>query len=161
MYRTRVDYRWITGIRNRRNAILVGRVSKSRRLIGAHRSAIAKRVGESERGRKGGNMTVRRPEAAGSYHRLVVVFPRADCALDRLVQPCQCGETIKGHPICQGDGKCAIGCIRTMLVRHGKFPMSLQHSLSSQVHSIRESANFPRTKSPSLKSSRASQRNSD
>ena len=28
------------------------------------RSAIAKRVGESEHGRKGGNMTVRRPEAA-------------------------------------------------------------------------------------------------
>ena len=60
----RVDYRRIAGIRNRRNAILVRRVSKSRRLIGARRSAIAKRVGESERGRKGGNMTVRRPEAA-------------------------------------------------------------------------------------------------
>ena len=60
----RVDYRWIAGIRDRRNAISVGRVSKSRRLIRARWSAITKRVGEPEHGKKGGNMTVRRPEAA-------------------------------------------------------------------------------------------------
>ena len=32
--------------------------------LATDRSTIAKRVGESEHGRKGGNMTVRRPEAA-------------------------------------------------------------------------------------------------
>ena len=86
----RVDYRRITGIRDQRNAISVGRVSKSRRLIGARQSAIAKRVGESERGRKGGNMTVQRPEAARvvSTHSVEVVnIGRHACCMAGKYQP--------------------------------------------------------------------------